>query len=131
MNPSEKARSKGEGPNGGTRRIALDFGAFSLTATLFDTPIAHAFLDRLPVSVDLIAWGEELYGSIDADLGTDSPQPRIPAGGLAYTNRGNYFCIFFGQDPAWPVELLGTIEGEGWQKLRLESVNSVRVNPLP
>ena len=43
--------------------------------------------------------------------------PDIPAGGLAYTNQGNYFCIFFGQKPAWDVEYIGKIEGDEWKKL--------------
>jgi hypothetical protein len=130
MNPPAAGRDRKGVLIKGEHRVFLDFGTFSLTAALFDTPIAAAFFDRLPVNVDLVAWGEELYGPMDADLGSRRPQAMIPEGGLAYTNRGNYFCIFFGQRPAWPVEFIGAVEGEGWRRLRLESVNSVRVSPL-
>ena len=51
------------------------------------------------------------------DLGSDNPVPEIPEGGLAYTNNVNYFCVFFGQQPAWVVEYIGQIEGEYWKKL--------------
>ncbi|MBD3393587.1 MAG: hypothetical protein GF418_15745, partial [Chitinivibrionales bacterium] len=66
--------------------VLLEFGTFSLPARLFDTRIANAFFERLPVVVDLIGWGEELYGSIGEDLGSLDPVPHIPPGGLAYTN---------------------------------------------
>lgn len=120
-NPSQKR----------TDWIALDFGDFSIPARLFDTRIAKAFFQKLPLSIELIAWGDELYGSIGDDLGSENPQERIPPGGLAYTNRGNYFCIFFGQTPAWPVEYIGEIEGEGWKKLQSRGVNKVAIIPQP
>ncbi len=130
MNPNDAGRRDGHAPQA-KHGILLDFGAFSLTARLFDRRIAGAFFERLPVEVDLTAWGDELYGSVGADLGSDKPQPDIPPGGLAYTNRGNYLCIFFGQEPAWPVEVIGVIEGDGWKRLREARVNRVIVEPQP
>ncbi|MFC1862725.1 cyclophilin-like family protein [Thermodesulfobacteriota bacterium] len=40
------------------------------------------------------------------NLGEDNPVPDIPPGGIAYTNNGNFLCIFFGQTPAWSVEYI-------------------------
>ena len=97
--------------------IALDFGKFVLPGELFDTKIAKSFMRGLPYNVDLIKWGNELYGSIGRDLGEESPVEMIPEGGLAYTNKGSYICIFFGQTPAWPVEYIGQITGDIWRKL--------------
>jgi len=111
--------------------ILLDFGQFSMPARLFDTRIAAAFYNKLPLSIELIAWGNELYGAIGDDLGSENPQEQIPAGGLAYTNRGNYFCIFFGQTPAWPVEYIGSIDGEGWKRLLKQPCNKVTILPQP
>jgi len=99
------------------KQIVLDFGSVVLDAELFDSKIASGFLENLPYSVSLTQWGNELYGSIGINLGDDSPVPDIPAGGIAYTNRGNYICVFFGQTPAWPVEYIGQIEGDVWTKL--------------
>jgi hypothetical protein len=46
-------------------QIILDFRAFSLEAVLFDTPIAQKFKQHLPCcQVNLMQWGNELYGSI-------------------------------------------------------------------
>lgn len=98
-------------------RIRLDFGAFTLTAALFDTSVAKRFYGALPLTVELTYWGGEAYGTIGRDLGAEAPVPVIPSGGLAYTNRGDYLCIFFGQTPAWPVEHVGKIEGTDYRAL--------------
>lgn len=98
-------------------QIILDFGTFSLDVELFDTTIAARFAENLPYTVSLEKWGNELYGSIGIDLGEENPVPAIPSGGIAYTNNGNYVCIFFGQTPAWPVEYIGRITGDNWKKL--------------
>jgi hypothetical protein len=98
--------------------IELDFGSLVLSARLFDTDIAKKFLRHLPVTVNLMQWGEEFYGGIGVDLGGENPVPVIPPGGIAYTNSGNYVCIFFGQRPAWAVEHIGQIAANQWPRLR-------------
>ena len=103
-------------------RIELDFGSFVLDAELFDTKIAGKFAKSLPVQVSLTHWGNEFYGSIEnvlggKDLGEEDPVPAIPPGGIAYTNQGNYVCIFFGQRPAWAVEYIGQIIDDQWETL--------------
>lgn len=116
----------------GKQGIVLDFGSLVLDAELFDSPVAARFAARLPCTVELEKWGDELYGPLGADLGEDSPTPRIPSGGIAYTNRGAYLCIFFGQTPAWPVDYIGQIGGDAWRHLKgnttLASV-TVRAKP--
>lgn len=97
--------------------ISLDFGQIILAADIFDTKIGRGFMDHLPYEVALTFWGREAYGEIPFDLGDEKPVPSIPPGGLAYTRKGNYFCIFFGQEPAWAVEYIGQIMGETWRDL--------------
>jgi hypothetical protein len=109
----------------------MDFGSFSLEADLFDTGIADRFAGQLPFKVPLESWGNELFGSIRKDLGSDHPVPSIPPGGLAYTNNGHYLCIFFGQTPAWPVEYIGQIRNDDWIRLvGNETCTSVTVTVL-
>ena len=109
-------------------QIVLEFETFSLEAELFESPIANKFMDNSPYEVRLVQWGGELYGSIGIDLGEDSPVPDIPPGGIAYTNNGNYVCLFFGQTPAWPVEYIGQINGDSWKVLSGKSdLNSVAI----
>ena len=109
-------------------KIILNFGEFTLEAELFDSSIAEKFLKHIPYTINLQKWGGELYGSIGINLGEESPVPDIPAGGIAYTNNGNYLCIFFGQTPAWPVEYIGKIKGDTWKVLlEKKAVNLVEI----
>ena len=101
----------------GTIRIELIFQDFVCKAELFDTNIANRFADNLPYNIPLTCWGNELYGPIHKNLGTENPVQYIPKGGIAYTNQGGYVCIFFGQTPAWPVEHVGQISDDGWHRL--------------
>ncbi len=98
-------------------KIELDFGSFICRAELFETEIASGFAEHLPYEINLTGWGEELYGTIGIDLGEENPVPMIHPGGLAYTRQGNYFCIFYGQKPAWPVEHIGYIIDGDWERL--------------
>ncbi|MFC1670820.1 cyclophilin-like fold protein [Spirochaetota bacterium] len=100
------------------KKIKLDFDDFILTAKLFDINTAKSLVEILPCKIELIKWGDELYGPLDLNVKEESLIPNIPEGGIAYTNRGNYLCIFYGQTPAWPVEHIGEIEGDSWKKLR-------------
>lgn len=98
-------------------KIQLDFGVFVLDADLFDTVIAKQFAQYLPYDVKLTHWGNELYGTIGINLGEENPVEDIPFGGIAYTNQGNYVCVFFGQKPAWAVEYIGQIPDSQWARL--------------
>lgn len=98
-------------------QITLDFGSFVLDARLFDTAVATSFAEHLPYNVRLMQWGNELYGSIERDLKEENPAEKIPPGGIAYTRKGNYVCIFFGGTPAWAVEHIGYILGDQWKVL--------------
>ena len=109
------------------KKILLDFGTLQLKAELFDTAIAEKFYACLPITISLTKWGGELYGGINRSLGAEAPVPEIPEGGLAYSTNGDYLCIFFGQTPAWPVEFIGKIEGDGWKALQKGSYTRVNI----
>lgn len=99
------------------KQITIDFGEFTLDAELFDSTVAEKFAENLPYTINLEKWGDEVYGPIGINLGEDKPIPVIPPGGIAYTNNGNFVCVFFGQRPAWDVEHIGQIVGDNWKKL--------------
>ncbi|MCW8930542.1 MAG: cyclophilin-like fold protein [Gammaproteobacteria bacterium] len=98
-----------------------------MKAHLFDTEIGRRLYAALPVEVELQTWGDESYGSIGIDLGEENPIAMIPPGGIAYTNQGDYLCLFYGQCPAWPVEHVGEILDEQWKKLRTQQAHRVRI----
>jgi hypothetical protein len=109
-------------------KMILDFGAFELHAELFELPVCEAIINILPATVDLTAWGGELYGTLElADVKKGKLADKIPAGGIAYSYRGAYLCIFFGQTPAWPVEHIGNIEGNEWERLKDARVDKVTI----
>lgn len=110
--------------------IELDFNGIIIKARLFETEIGQRLFASLPVHVELQNWGDESYGSIGVDLGEENPVPTIPAGGIAYTNQGNYLCLFYGQRPAWPVEHVGEILDNQWQELRTMNSDSVTVKAV-
>ena len=104
----------------GFARLALNVGASDelvLRARVFDTPAGKAFLDSCPHTLSsLQSHGDEMYGTWARALPVSRPQPLIPAGGLAFSDQGQYLCVFYGQTPAWPVEYLGQID-VGWEEL--------------
>jgi hypothetical protein len=107
-------------------QIILDFGTFGLKAELFDLPVCEALIKTLPATVDLTSWGGELYGARPLSCNKMGKLvSAIPPGGIAYSYRGSYLCIFFGQTPAWPVEHIGNIEGKEWEKLKDGNVDKV------
>lgn len=89
-----------------------------LRARVFKTPAGLAFLKSCPHSLpSLSKYGDEVYGALRVALPSSSPQPKIPPGGLAYSEQGNYLCVFYGAIPAWPVEYFAQIE-MGYEQLR-------------
>jgi hypothetical protein len=109
-------------------QIILDFATFDLKAELFDLPVCEAFVNILPATVELTSWGGELYGPLPLSCNKMGKLvPAILPGGIAYSYRGPYLCIFFGQTPAWPVEHIGKIEGKEWEKLREAEVDKVTI----
>jgi hypothetical protein len=97
--------------------ITLEFESCTMRARLFNTTIAQRLATMLPLQVSLQSWGHESYGSIGNDLGSDAPRSEMPPGALAYSSQGNYLCIFYGQQPAWPVEYIGQIRDDQWRQL--------------
>ena len=104
--------------NIGHLRLAFNVGAgdhVALRARVFDTPTGRAFMQRCPMKLGALqAWGDEVYGCIGGEaLPATRPQPLIPVGGLAYSERGNFLCVFYGQTPAWPVDYIAQVEVGG------------------
>ena len=80
----------------------------------------------MPHATNLMAYGAEVYGPWRVALPVSQQIPRIPPGGLAYSQQGQYLCVFFGQDPAWPVDYIGHVD-QGWEALRERSWDTLSV----
>ena len=44
--------------------------------------------------------------------GEEDAQPDVPSGTVAYWPPGKALCLFFGQTPYSPVNVVGQIEGD-------------------
>jgi hypothetical protein len=57
-------------------------------------------------------WGDEVYFSIPLKVPGENPQAKVPSGTIAYWPVDPSFCIFFGQTPYSPVNVLGRVDGD-------------------
>lgn len=92
-------------------RILLEAGSVRMEAELNETDSARAIFESLPITAKAQTWGDEIYFSIPVKLDEEDAQAEVPSGTLGYWPPGNAFCIFFGQTPASPVNVVGKLLG--------------------
>jgi len=78
-----------------------------------------SFLNKLPFSVDLNVWGEEIYTSTSpVDVGEENSKSPVSLNDVAYWPTGKAICLFFGPTPigkkgeitpASPVNVIGKV----------------------
>ncbi len=91
-------------------RIRIIAGDVEGTGSLNDTATAQKVFDALPIRSDAQRWGAEVYFRIPVDAPEEDAQAQVPSGTLAYWPPGKCFCIFFGQTPASPVNVIGMLD---------------------
>ena len=112
-------------------RIVADDANVAMTATLNDSETAGELLKILPVEGSAQTWGEEVYFEIPLKMPEHDAHSTVPSGTIAYWPPGHAFCIFYGQTPYSPVNVLGTVDENpnffgrvrSGDKVRLEAVN--------
>ncbi len=93
-------------------RIRIKADQVDMTATLNDTSTAARIVEALPITSAARLWGDEVYFDIPVHAEEDDAQATVPSGTIAFWPPGECFCIFFGQTPASPVNVVGTLDGE-------------------
>jgi len=93
------------------KEIRIKTGNLEMTATLNESETAKKLIEVLPCEGKANRWGKEVYFSIPLKMAEENPQADVPSGTIAYWPPGNAFCIFFGQKPYSPVNLLGKLDG--------------------
>jgi hypothetical protein len=83
-----------------------------MTATLNETPSAKLIVAALPMTSSARRWGQEVYFEIPVHDEERDAQATVPSGTVAFWPPGDCFCIFFGQTPASPVNVVGTLDGD-------------------
>jgi len=111
-------------------RIVADKAGVTMTATLNDSETAQKLLEILPVKSKAQTWGDEVYFIIPLEMPEQDPHAAVPSGAIAYWPPGHAFCIFFGQEPYSPVNLLGELDGDPNTFARVRSGDPIRLEPV-
>lgn len=111
-------------------KIKILAGNVEMTATLLDSAAAKALVEKLPIESKAQKWGDEIYFGIPLDLEGENLQAKVPSGTIAYWPPGNSFCIFFGQTPYSPVEVLGKVDGDEKEFAEVQDAARVRLEKV-
>jgi hypothetical protein len=108
-------------------KIRITAGKVEMLATLNDSETAKKLLAVLPVKSTAQRWGDEVYFSIPLKAPGEKPQASVPSGAIAYWPVDPSFCIFFGQTPYSPVNVLGRVEGDEHEFQAVVAGDAVRI----
>jgi len=93
------------------KRVRIAVGGVEMLAALNDTETARSLADALPISSRARVWGDEVYFETELSLPEERPVANVPPGTVAYWPPGRAICLFFGQRPASPVNVIGRMLG--------------------
>jgi hypothetical protein len=93
-------------------RILIEEADVELVAELNESSTAGALWDALPLESTAQTWGAEVYFSVPLSCPLDDAQATVPSGALGYWPPGRAVCLFFGQQPVSPVNVIGVLEGD-------------------
>ena len=108
-------------------KIKIVTDKVEMTATLNDSESAKKFYQALPIEGSASRWGDEVYFDIGLAMPEEDPQAKVPSGTIAYWPTGSAFCIFFGQTPYSPVNVLGALDGDPQEFAQVASGERVRL----
>jgi hypothetical protein len=108
-------------------RIRITLGELVVTATLNDSNTARLIYEALPFESNAKLWGDEVYFDIPVDTGPEKPRPEVPSGTVAYWPVGKALCLFFGQTPYSPVNVVGQLDGDPNELAQVRDNDPVRV----
>ncbi len=93
-------------------RVRITLGDQVVTAKLNDSRTARLITDALPFESTAQFWGDEVYFSIPVTAGEEDAQANVPSGTVAYWPPGKALCLFFGQKPYSPVNVVGQLDSD-------------------
>ncbi|MFP4055508.1 MAG: cyclophilin-like fold protein [Candidatus Brocadiia bacterium] len=107
--------------------IRIQAGSVQTTAQLNDTPTAQKVLEALPIDSTARLWGQEVYFETPVRDEERDAQAEVPSGTVAYWPPGHALCLFFGEAPASPVNVVGALDGDPQELAKVQAGDSVRV----
>ena len=93
-------------------RIRVTLGDTVVVVALDESTTAGLICGALPFESSAQRWGDEVYFPIPVEAGEENARPEVPSGTVAYWPPGKALCLFFGQTPYSPVNMVGQIEGD-------------------
>ncbi|HUT37450.1 MAG TPA: cyclophilin-like fold protein [Planctomycetota bacterium] len=108
-------------------KILIRAGKVEATATLNDTATARRILAALPIESRARLWGKEVYFEIPVHMDPDDAQAKVPSGTVAFWPDGDCLCLFYGQTPASPVNVVGTLDGDPNDLAQVKSGEAIQV----
>ena len=111
-------------------RIVIDAAAVELTVELNSSATAAGLWSALPLESRAQTWGAEVYFSVPLQSGPEDPQATVTSGAVGYWPPGQAVCLFFGQQPVSPVNLVGVLEGEPNLLAAVRAGQLVRLEPV-
>ena len=110
-------------------RVTVGEAGVDLVVTLNDSATAAELWEALPIESAAQVWGDEVYFTVPVDRGSEEPQATVELGAVGYWPPGNAVCLFFGQQPVSPVNLVGSVEGDPSVLAAVQEGNTVRLEP--
>jgi hypothetical protein len=109
-------------------RIRVTLGEVVVTAVLDESSTAGRLWEALPFESRAHRWGDEVYFETPVEVGEEEPQADVPSGTVAYWPPGKALCLFFGQEPYSPVNVVGEVEGDPGVLSAVDDGEAVRVD---
>jgi hypothetical protein len=111
-------------------RIRISIGELAVTAALNDSNTARILLKAIPFGSEARRWGNEVYFEIPVEARDEDAQPQVPPGTVAYWPPGKALCLFFGQQPYSPVNVIGQLDGDPNVLAEVQDGEAVRVERI-
>ena len=108
-------------------KIRIKTKNVQMTAELNDTLTAKKVWAALPIESTARLWGKEVYFEIPVHADEENPKATVPSGTVAFWPAGDCLCIFFGQTPYSPVNVVGTLDGDPNEFAKVASDETIRV----
>jgi len=107
-------------------RMRITLGDIVVTVTLDASNTARLLEEAMPFESTAQRWGDEVYFRTPVETGEENARPEVPSGTVAYWPPGSALCLFFGQKPYSPVNVVGQIEGDATVLAGVKDGDAVR-----
>jgi hypothetical protein len=111
-------------------RVTAEEAGIDLVVVMNDSATAAELWDSLPVESSAQVWGDEVYFSVPVDRGPEDPQATVELGAVGYWPPGSAVCLFFGQQPVSPVNIVGAVEGDPSVLAAVQEGHAVRLEQV-